>query len=102
MKRTLLILGSVVLLPIFGVALAGGDPAAGKSKTAACAGCHGKNGEGVKPNPPLAGMPEGKFVQAMKDFKSGKRANPVMKSFAGPLSDQDMANLAAYYASLKK
>jgi cytochrome c553 len=38
----------------------------------------------------------------MKDYKSGKRPNPVMKSFAGPLSDQDIANLAAYYASLKK
>jgi len=102
MKRTLLILGSVVLLPIFGVALAGGDPAAGKAKAAACAGCHGANGEGVKPNPALAGLPEGKFVQAMKDYKSGKRANPIMKNFASPLSDQDIANLAAYYASLKK
>jgi len=102
MKRTLLILGSVVLLPIFGVALAGGDPAAGKAKAAACAGCHGANGEGVKPNPALAGLPEGKIVQAMKDYKSGKRANPIMKNFASPLSDQDIANLAAYYASLKK
>jgi len=41
-------------------------------------------------------------VQAMKDYKSGKRANPIMKNFASPLSDQDIANLAAYYASLKK
>lgn len=102
MKRTLLIAGSVVLLSIFGIAQAGGDATAGKAKAASCAGCHGANGEGVKPNPALAGMPEDKFVQAMKDFKSGKRANPVMKSFAGPLSDQDMANMAAYYASLKK
>jgi cytochrome c553 len=47
-------------------------------------------------------MPEAKFVQAMKDYKSGKRANPIMKTFADPLSDQDLANLAAYYASLKK
>jgi cytochrome c553 len=37
----------------------------------------------------------------MKDYKSGKRANPVMKAFATPLSDQDIENLAAYYASLK-
>lgn len=102
MKRTLFIAGSVVLFSVFGIAQAGGDAAAGKAKAGVCAGCHGKNGEGVKPNPALAGMPEGKFVQAMKDFKSGKRANPVMKSFAGPLSDQDVANLAAYFASLKK
>ncbi|HSC96264.1 MAG TPA: cytochrome c [Burkholderiales bacterium] len=102
MKRTLMTAGTLALLSIFGVAQAGGDPAAGKAKAASCAGCHGANGEGVKPNPALAGLPEAKFVQAMKDYKSGKRPNPVMKSFAGPLSDQDIANLAAYYASLKK
>ena len=102
MKRTVLTAGTIALLSILGVAQAGGDPAAGKAKAASCAGCHGANGEGVKPNPALAGLPESKFVQAMKDYKSGKRPNPVMKSFAGPLSDQDIANLAAYYASLKK
>jgi cytochrome c553 len=102
MKVTLLTAGTLLLLSMFGIAQAGGDPAAGKAKAAACAGCHGASGEGVKPNPPLAGLPEGKFVQAMKDYKSGKRANPVMKNFAAPLSDQDFANLAAYYASLKK
>jgi cytochrome c553 len=102
MKRSVLTAGTIALLSIFGVAQAGGDPAAGKAKAASCAGCHGANGEGVKPNPALAGLPESKFVQAMKDYKSGKRPNPVMKSFAGPLSDQDIANLAAYYASLKK
>jgi cytochrome c553 len=102
MKRILLTSAALALLSIFGVAQAGGDPAAGKAKAASCAGCHGANGEGVKPNPPLAGLPEAKFVQAMKDYKSGKRPNPVMKSFAGPLSDQDFENLAAYYASLKK
>lgn len=102
MKRMLLTAGTLAGLLVLGVAYAGGDPAAGKAKAAACAGCHGASGEGVKPNPAIAGLPEAKFVEAMKDYKSGKRANPVMKSFAGPLSDQDLANLAAYYASLKK
>jgi cytochrome c553 len=102
MKRVLLTSAALALLSMFGIAQAGGDPAAGKAKAGVCAGCHGASGEGNKPNPPLAGMPEAKFVQAMKDYKSGKRANPVMKSFADPLSDQDFANLAAYYASLKK
>jgi cytochrome c553 len=46
-------------------------------------------------------MAEDKFVQAMQDYKSGKRPNAVMKAFATPLSDQDFANLAAFYASLK-
>ena len=101
MKRTLLCAGVVALLGIAGTAQGAGDVAAGKAKAGACAGCHGANGEGKAPNPPLAGKPQDAFVQAMQDYKSGKRNNPVMKTFAIPLSDQDMANLAAYYASLK-
>jgi len=42
------------------------------------------------------------MLQAMKDYKSGKRNNAVMKGMMAGLGDQDMANLAAYYASLKK
>jgi len=102
MKRILLTSAALALLSTIGIAQAGGDAAAGKAKAGACAGCHGASGEGTKPNPPLAGLPEAKFVQAMKDYKSGKRPNPVMKSFASPLSDQDFENLAAYYVSLKK
>ena len=102
MKRTLLIAGIVGVFGIAGTALAGGDVNAGKARAAGCAGCHGANGEGKAPNPGLAGMPEGKFIQAMKDYKSGKRPNPVMKTFATQANDQDVANLAAYYASLKK
>ena len=101
MKRTLLIAGFFALLGIAGTTQAAGDAAAGKAKAGACAGCHGANGEGKAPNPPLAGKAESAFVQAMQDYKSGKRNNPIMKTFATPLSDQDMANLAAYYASLK-
>jgi cytochrome c553 len=101
-NHTLLIAGTAVLLAVTGGAVAAGDPAAGKAKAAACAGCHGPNGEGVKPNPALAGKPEADVAQALKDYKTGKRANPLMKSLATPLSDQDMANLGAYYASLKK
>jgi cytochrome c553 len=82
-------------------AQAAGDTQAGKAKAGACAGCHGANGEGIKPNPALAGKSESEIVQALTEYKSGKRANPIMKTFAGQLSDQDMANVAAYYASLK-
>ncbi|HEY2970372.1 MAG TPA: c-type cytochrome [Casimicrobiaceae bacterium] len=101
MKRTLLYAGIVAVLGIVGTAQAAGDIEAGKAKAGACAGCHGAKGEGKAPNPALAGMKSDDFVQAMKDYKSGKRNNPIMKTFATPLSDQDMANLAAYYASLK-
>jgi cytochrome c553 len=63
---------------------------------------HGANGQGVPPNPALAGRTEDEMLQAMQDYKSGKRNNAVMKGTMAGLSGQDMANLAAYYASLKK
>jgi cytochrome c553 len=101
MKKLVIIAGLCGLFGIVGAAQAAGDAQAGKAKAGACAGCHGANGEGKKPYPAIAGKSESEFVQSLQDYKSGKRANPMMKSFATPLSDQDMANLAAYYASLK-
>jgi cytochrome c553 len=101
MKRTLLTVGFLALLGFVGTTQAAGDAQAGKAKAGPCAGCHGANGEGKAPNPALAGKAEDAIVQALQDYKSGKRSNPIMKTFASPLSDQDMANLAAYYASLK-
>jgi len=102
MKSTLVVMGAIALLGFIANAQAAGDVAAGKAKTAPCAGCHGANGEGKDKNPALAGKPEAQTVQALKDYKSGKRDNALMKTFATPLSDQDMANIGAYYESLKK
>jgi cytochrome c553 len=101
MKQPLLVAGVIAALGVAGTAQAGGDAQAGKAKAKTCATCHGTNGEGKAPNPALAGKPEDQLVQALKDYKSGKRDNAVMKTFASQLSDQDAANLAAYYASLK-
>jgi cytochrome c553 len=101
--RLMTIVAATVLLAFAAApAFAAGDPAAGKTKASSCAGCHGANGEGKASNPALAGKSEGDIVQALQDYKSGKRANPMMKTFATPLSEQDMANLGAFYASLKK
>jgi len=100
MTRMLLSAGMVLMLGI-SAGQAAGDVQAGKAKAASCAGCHGANGEGVGANPALAGKSEAQLVQAMKDYKSGKRDNAVMKGMVSPLSDGDMANLGAYYASLK-
>jgi cytochrome c553 len=72
-----------------GGAQAAGDVAAGKAKAAACAGCHGANGEGIAPNPALAGKSDEVLAQAMKDYKSGKRDNAVMKGMVGALTDGD-------------
>lgn len=102
MKRTLLSISIIALMGVFGPAQAGGDVAAGKAKADSCKGCHGANGEGVGKNPALAGAKAEDLVQAMKDYKSGKRANPVMKTFAAKLSDEETENVAAYYASLPK
>ena len=78
------------------------DIAAGKAKSATCAACHGANGKSVIPRyPHLAGQQEQYLLKQLKDFKSKKRNDPVMSAMAIPLSDTDMANIAAYYASLK-
>lgn len=100
MKRVLLSAAIAAVIGIGG-AHAAGDAAAGKAKAAACAGCHGANGEGVAPNPALTGKSEAVLAQALADYKSGKRDNAVMKGMTAALSDADIANLAAYYASLK-
>ena len=101
MKRMLITAGACALIGFVVAAQAAGDVQAGKAKAGACAGCHGANGQGIAPNPALAGKSEADIVQALKDFKSGKRPNPIMKTFASQLSDQDMSNVEAYYASLK-
>jgi cytochrome c553 len=101
MKHTLATAVFLTSLAAFGMAQAAGNASAGKTQANGCAGCHGANGEGKGAFPALAGKSEDDFVQAMKDYKSGTRVNPVMKNMSAKLSDGDMANLAAYYASLK-
>lgn len=80
-----------------------GDAAAGKVRAAACAACHGANG--VSSNdlwPNLAGQKEGYLVSQITAFRDGGRKNPMMSPMAAGLSDADIANLSAYYASLGK
>jgi len=101
MNRLLLVAMMMGALGIAGTAQAAGDAAAGKAKSAACALCHGPNGEGTQVGPKIAGADPARAIQAMQDFKSGKRDNAMMKAQAASLSDADVANLAAYYASLK-
>ena len=79
-----------------------GNAEAGKAKsTQVCAACHGVDGN--KPTGPdfpiLAGQHADFLKKALHDYKSGKRNNPIMKGFAATLSNQDMDDLAAWYAS---
>lgn len=79
-----------------------GDPKAGQAKAAACAACHGVDGNpSVDQYPRLAGMPERYVAHQLALFKSGERTSgmaAVMIPFAQPLSPQDMRDIGAYYA----
>jgi cytochrome c553 len=102
MRRSkLFIVTMFALLFAATTAQAGGDAAAGEAKAASCGSCHGADGMGIDPNPALAGLDEAYFVEQLAAFKSGARENAMMKMFAGQLSDEDIADLAAYYAGLK-
>ncbi len=77
-----------------------GDAAAGKEKIATCIACHGANGKATAPNyPNLSGQSEQYLSEAIKAYKSGARNNPIMKPMVASLSDADVENIAAYYAS---
>jgi cytochrome c553 len=81
---------------------ASADAAAGRTKAQMCATCHGANGLAVAPNTPhLAGQPEPYLVDQLKAYRSGKRAHEVMSVVAKPLTDADIADLAAWFASLE-
>lgn len=102
MKR--LLLATAATLGIFSSAQAdvfvNGDADAGKTKAAACAACHGADGNSaISANPKLAGQNAKYIVTQLQYFKSGERANPIMKGMASVLSDQDMADIAEYYAA---
>lgn len=93
-----------VSLALAGAVQAKGNAEAGKAKAAqVCAACHGP--DGAKPSAPdqpiLAGQYYDYLVKALSDYKTGKRANAIMKGFAAGLSRQDIEDLAAWFASQK-
>jgi len=78
------------------------DAAAGRTKAQMCAPCHGANGLAVAPNTPhLAGQPEPYLADQLKAYRSGKRQHEVMAVVAKPLTDADIADLAAWFASME-
>lgn len=87
-----------------GSVAAAGDAAAGKTKTAVCAGCHGADGNSLAPNfPKLAGQHENYLSKQIQEFKSGVRKDStgMMPGMVAALSEQDVADISAYYASQK-
>ncbi len=76
------------------------DAAAGKAKSALCAACHGPTGESINPMwPNLAGQKELYLAKQIRAFRDGTRTDPTMAPMVAALTDEDIANLAAYYAS---
>jgi cytochrome c553 len=82
------------------ILLAQGDAAAGQAKSALCATCHGADGNSdLAMNPKLAGQNANYLIKQLQDYKSGARQNATMTAMVASLSDQDIADIAAWYAS---
>jgi cytochrome c553 len=80
-------------------ALAGGDPLAGQRRAAECTACHGADGNSPNPQfPRLAGQYADYLAQALRQYKSGARKNPIMVDMVSRLSERDIENVAAYFS----
>lgn len=100
MKAQTLLAATLFSIAIGSPAYAAGDAAAGKAKSAACAACHGPDGNSTAPDfPKLAGQNGDYLSNTLKAYKTKARTNAIMNGQAAPLTDADIANLAAYYAS---
>jgi cytochrome c553 len=103
-SRVLVACSVVAFAAVCAQAWAEGNAAAGKQKNRLCQGCHGiADFRTAYPDvynvPKLGGQGAPYMVKALQDYKSGARKHPSMNGIAASLSDQDMADLAAYYAS---
>jgi len=108
MKNTLLLAVALAAVPMLSMAQeVKGDAGAGGKKVAMCIGCHGLPGyqssfPTVYKVPKIAGQNAKYIVAALSGYKSGDRKHPSMRGIAGSLSDQDMADVAAFYEALGK
>ncbi len=102
-ERVRVLIGSLTAaVACFNLAEAAGDAALGKKVMVKCQVCHGKDGIARLPDAPnIAGQKEAYVVKALKAFKAGERENEQMKVVTKGLSDEDIANVAAYYSSIK-
>src|SRR3990167_4479707 len=95
-----LLVSLLLTLGMTGMAQAAGDAAAGQGKVAVCGACHGADGNSLVPTfPKLAGQGERYLLKQLHDIKSGARAVVPMTGMLSSLSEQDLADIAAYFAS---
>ena len=96
------IMSLLLTLAATSMAFAAGDPVAGQARTAICGACHGPDGNSPVPNfPKLAGQGARYLNKQLHDIKSGQRAVPEMTGMLANLSDQDLQDIAAWYATQK-
>ncbi|WP_044873408.1 c-type cytochrome [Pseudomonas sp. LFM046] len=96
------IVSLLLTLGITGMAHAAGDAKAGQAKAAVCGACHGPDGNSAAPNfPKLAGQGERYLLKQMKDIKAGNRTVLEMTGLLTNISDEDLADIAAYFSSQK-
>ncbi len=101
MKSLFSCLAALLFVLISQQAVAKGDAQSGEQKSQVCQACHGSDGNGTDPSyPKLAGQYQDYLAKALADYRSGDRNNAVMAAFAQALTDQDIDDLAAFYASL--
>ena len=100
MKKLHTTVASALLAIIPSLVFSAGDPAEGQNKSATCQACHGPTGISVLPiYPNLAGQHQDYLSKTLRGFRDGSRPNAIMSGFAGALSDADIEDLAAWYAS---
>ena len=102
-RYVLLALSAATALLLSALAWAEGDPARGRARAQMCEGCHGIADyrtayPEVYPVPRIGGQQAAYIVKALQDYKTGARKHPSMRGIAATLTDQDMADLASYYA----
>jgi len=101
-RRIHIVMGALAACSIFATpAIAqSGDPAAGRTKAATCAACHGIDGNSVTPGwPSLAGQSEAYIVRQLRSYREKQRPDVGMQNFAATLSEQDMHDIGAYFST---
>ncbi len=104
MQGRRLLIAAIAAVASSGATAQGGDPEAAREHLSMCIGCHGIPGyrtafPEVYPVPKLGGQHAAYLVRALQAYRSGERMHPSMRAVAESLTDQQMADLAAYYAS---
>lgn len=101
MKTSALLVAGLAAFATFATfAIQAGDPEAGQAKSVTCAACHGVDGNSVNPEwPTIAGQHANYIVTQLKAYQDGTRNNPMMMGMVAGLNEQDMKDLAAFYAA---